>query len=306
MTDRSAASKRGFTLIELLVVVAIIALLISILLPSLAEAREQAKITKCLANLRTTMQATVMYFNDWNDRFPFVVRTAGGTIGICTWSYGGKTSDEYWKTQSGGVFHIPVTERALNRYLLGGKMPEPDLMSGSQIIKRTEMPVLQCPSDTQSHQEMFNNPTYSGPVRSSYDSVGTSYHYNLHGIEDVALGGNPDPWVNNGEGWVERGKAIIRDAGTKFAAMYLMYIEDPVDWGIYGPNHFQVIGNHRKFSKHSVAFLDGHAEYKKVDTRGWCGVGWTAINPNWIKYPLQPLPPTYYTLANKNCNPPPP
>ncbi len=53
--------KPGFTLIEVLVVVAIIALLISILLPSLARAREQARRAKCLANMSSLGKAVMAF-----------------------------------------------------------------------------------------------------------------------------------------------------------------------------------------------------------------------------------------------------
>ncbi len=55
---------KGFTLVELLVVIAIIALLIAILLPSLARARELSKRTVCGTNLKAVGSASVMYGND--------------------------------------------------------------------------------------------------------------------------------------------------------------------------------------------------------------------------------------------------
>ncbi|HUW83948.1 MAG TPA: prepilin-type N-terminal cleavage/methylation domain-containing protein [Phycisphaerae bacterium] len=62
--------RTGFTLIELLVVVAIIALLISILLPSLNKAREQAKAGVCASRLRSFGQASAVYESEYNSFAP--------------------------------------------------------------------------------------------------------------------------------------------------------------------------------------------------------------------------------------------
>jgi prepilin-type N-terminal cleavage/methylation domain-containing protein len=58
--------KRAFTLIELLVVVAIIAILIAILLPSLGRARTNAKVTVCAANLKSWGRAITVYCSEWD------------------------------------------------------------------------------------------------------------------------------------------------------------------------------------------------------------------------------------------------
>lgn len=65
------ARRRAFTLVELLVVIGIIALLISILIPSLSRAKEQANRVKCLSNLRQLGMAFVMYANENKGWFPY-------------------------------------------------------------------------------------------------------------------------------------------------------------------------------------------------------------------------------------------
>lgn len=61
---------RAFTLIEVLVVVAIIALLVSILLPSMRAARENARYTVCMSNLRQMGMVNRLYLQDNRDYFP--------------------------------------------------------------------------------------------------------------------------------------------------------------------------------------------------------------------------------------------
>ena len=67
------STNSGFTLIELLVVVAIIALLVAILLPSLQKAKEQAKIPPCTANLHQLGIGFQMYVQDHRGRLPHIL-----------------------------------------------------------------------------------------------------------------------------------------------------------------------------------------------------------------------------------------
>ena len=76
--------RAGFTLVELLVVIGIIALLISILLPSLNRARETANRVKCASNLKQVGQAILLYSNENRNAYPRTKITSVAAV-LPTW-----------------------------------------------------------------------------------------------------------------------------------------------------------------------------------------------------------------------------
>ena len=116
--------RKGFTLIELLVVIAIIAILAAILFPVFAKAREKARQSACLANMKQCAIALSEYTTDWDGRLPRMCHTDGA---------GNNTDDMVWADD-------------ICPYINGGHGTDPASVSPRHWY-RFGVDFMRCPSD---------------------------------------------------------------------------------------------------------------------------------------------------------------
>jgi prepilin-type N-terminal cleavage/methylation domain-containing protein len=151
-------ARRGFTLIELLVVVAIIALLISILLPSLSKARQQARTTLCGSRLSQMVKAMLIYCEDYSETPPFILKGDGDDANYC--DDPGNSANwgkETWLAASQTMQRIYVLPET-DWYTLGHpRLPESgDLFPYTRFAGLYRCPEFERISDSRKDQNAFN------------------------------------------------------------------------------------------------------------------------------------------------------
>jgi len=272
--------KHAFTLIELLVVVAIIALLISILLPALQRAREQAKTVVCVSNLKQIGIAMNMYGDEWNEWFPFARRFYGmGAAPLHGFDYGGHpgrqigNSGDWWGYMTRMYKDTPIS-RPFNRYLydnLENTRDDPSQKRQGWYNQRRNMPIFECPSDQGSFY-MSDDSTYP-EWTNTYYFCGNSYLENWMFPAYWAAALSSDAFTTNNAAWLQRANNFLKMQRERYPSTFVIIYEDVFDSALY--RAIPRIGWHKQWNRHSFLFLDGHAENMVADaTQGNYGNGW--------------------------------
>lgn len=160
---RQAHTLKGFTLIELLVVIAIIAILAAILFPVFARAREAARKTSCISNMKQITLATAMYASDY-DGYMYHLRGRGFNFPGCT-----VCNDDSCNAAS------PLYDPAIaaNPDLA----PQKIIAAHQPYIKNEQ--VFHCPSNPRARQHVCRNGyTANGsPADNQHDPFYMSYRF---------------------------------------------------------------------------------------------------------------------------------
>lgn len=261
----AATGRSGFTLIELLVVVAVLAVLISILLPALGKAREQSRLTVCKSNIRQLTQAAHAYAYDHKGLWPVnpTYVFPNGNMVFDSFGFGGKTTAEFWRTYAAGRSYHTIGERPLNKWLY------PDMHMSDPPDRRTELPIYRCPSDAGTYQRTawVRGGTQINPAITSYDDVGTSYHQNTRWWGESirraqARGTYPAPVAGRSAQqihWASARRMFPRASDT-IPARFVWMHDQVFDIIAYGYGVLRP-GDHGGEGMGMAAFMDGHAEY---------------------------------------------